>query len=134
MFRAVRTRKEDDALLAVVARRLEATDDPPEMAKLFWEQARVLRSKGDRDGALSSLENVTMLEPDHVGALALSAEIYVGRQMYDEAAQALDRLSRQPVPVQQKVGAGLGAADLYETKLDDDGSSRGAQPTGRSPT
>ncbi|MEO7093760.1 MAG: tetratricopeptide repeat protein, partial [Polyangiales bacterium] len=118
VFRAIRTRKEDDALLAVVARRLEATDDPPEMAKLFWEQARVLRAKGDRDGALSSLENVTMLEPDHVGALALSAEIYVGRQMYSEAAQALDRLSRQPVPLQQKVGAGLGAADLYETKLD----------------
>ena len=118
VFRAIRGRKEDDALLEIVAHRLEATDDPPEMAKLFWEQARVLRAKGDRDGALNSLENVTMLEPDHVGALALSAEIYVGRQMYEEAAKALDRLSRQPVPVQQKVGAGLGAADLYETKLD----------------
>ncbi|MGZ3450472.1 MAG: tetratricopeptide repeat protein [Polyangiales bacterium] len=118
VFRAVRARKEDDKLLALVGRRLEATDDPPEMAKLFWEQARVLRAKGDRDGALSSLENVTMLEPDHVGALALSAEIYVGRQMYEEAAGALDRLSRQPVPAQQKLGAGLGAADLYESKLE----------------
>jgi len=118
VFRAVRARKEDDRLLALVGRRLEVTDDPPEMVKLFWEQARVLRAKGDRDGALSSLENVTMLEPDHVGALALSAEIYVGRQMYEEAANALDRLSRQPVPVQQKLGAGIGAADLYETKLE----------------
>jgi tetratricopeptide (TPR) repeat protein len=118
IFRAVRARKEDDRLLELVGRRLESTDDPPEMAKLFWEQARVLRAKGDRDAALSSLENVTMLEPDHVGALALSAEIYVGRQMYAEAASALDRLSRQPVPVQQKLGAGLGAADLYESKLE----------------
>ncbi len=118
VFRAIRARKEDDALLEIVRRRLENTDDPPEMAKLFWEQARVLRAKGDRDAALSSLENVTMLEPDHVGALALSAEIYVGRQMYEEAAMALDRLSRQPVPVEQKIGAGLGAADLYEGKLD----------------
>jgi tetratricopeptide (TPR) repeat protein len=118
VFRAVRSRKEDDRLLALVGRRLETTDDPPEMAKLFWEQARVLRAKGDRDAALASLENVTMLEPDHVGALALSAEIYVGRQMYAEAAAALDRLSRQPVPAQQKLGAGIGAADLYESKLE----------------
>lgn len=118
VFRAVRARKEDDRLLQLVGRRLETTDDPPEMAKLFWEQARVLRAKGDRDAALSSLENVTMLEPDHVGALALSAEIYVGRQEYAEAAAALDRLSRQPVPPQQKLGAGIGAADLYEGKLD----------------
>lgn len=118
VFRAVRARKEDDRLLQIVRRRLETTDDPPEMAKLFWEQARVLRAKGDRDAALSALENVTMLEPDHVGALALSAEIYVGRQMYAEAAAALDKLSRQTVPAQQKLGAGLGAADLYESKLD----------------
>jgi len=118
VFRAVRARKEDDRLLQIVARRLEVTDDPPEISKLFWEQARVLRAKGDRDAALSALENVTMLEPDHVGALALSAEIYVGRQMYAEAAAALDRLSRQNVPAQQKLGAGLGAADLYESKLD----------------
>jgi tetratricopeptide (TPR) repeat protein len=117
VFRAMRARKEDDSLLAVIARRLEATDNPPEMAKLFWEQARVLRAKGDRDGALNSLENVTMLEPDHVGALALSAEIYIGRQQYEEAAMALDRLSRQNVPVQQKLGAGLGAADLYEQRI-----------------
>lgn len=118
VFRAARARKEDDRVLQLVRRRLETTDDPPEMAKLFWEQARVLRAKGDRDAALAALENVTMLEPDHVGALALSAEIYVGRQAYAEAATALDRLSRQTVPAQQKLGAGLGAADLYETKLD----------------
>ncbi|MBK7396887.1 MAG: hypothetical protein IPJ34_11445 [Myxococcales bacterium] len=118
VFRAVRSRKEDDRLLEVVSMRLESTDDPPEMAKLFWERARVLRAKGDRENALAALDNVTMLEPDHVGALALSAEIHVGRQAYAEAASALDRLSRQPVPVQQKVGAGLGAADLYEQRLD----------------
>ncbi len=77
-----------------------------------------MRSKGDKDGALASLENVRMLEPDHVGALALSAEIWVGRQQYEEAAGALDKLSRQAVPPQQKLGAGLGAADIYEAKLD----------------
>lgn len=118
VFRAVRARKEDDRLLQLVRRRLDVADDPPELTKLFWEQARVLRSKGDKDGALSSLEHVAMLEPDHVGALALSAEIYVGRQQYEEAAAALDRLSRQNVPAQQRLGAGIGAADLYETKLD----------------
>lgn len=123
VFRAVRERKEDDRLLEIVSMRLESTDDPPEMAKLFWERARVLRAKGDREGALAALDNVTMLEPDHVGALALSAEIHVGRQAYAEAASALDRLSRQNVKVQQKVGAGLGAADLYEQRLDDPGKA-----------
>ena len=38
-----------------------------EIQKLFWEQARVLREKGDQDGALNALEHVTMLDPDHVG-------------------------------------------------------------------
>ena len=62
------------------------TDDPPEIAKLYWEQARVLREKGDPDGALKALENVTMIEPDHVGALALTGEIFLTRQMFAEAA------------------------------------------------
>ena len=41
---------------------------------VFWERARALRSQGDWEGALAALENVFMLEPDHVGALALSGD------------------------------------------------------------
>ena len=67
-----------------------------EIGKLYWERARVLRKKGDRDGALSALENVTMLEPDHVGALALSGEIYITSGDFAEAAPLLGAPLDQP--------------------------------------
>jgi tetratricopeptide (TPR) repeat protein len=119
VFRAVRGRKEDDHLLEIAKRRLEVSDSPEEQAKLHWETARVLRQKGDRDGALAALEAVTTIEPDHIGALALSAEIYVGRGEFARAADAFARLSHQPVPPPQILAAALGAADLYEFKLNE---------------
>ena len=85
----MRERKDNDKLLALVSRRLEVTDDPAEIQKLFWEQARVLRERGDQDGALKALEHVTMLDPDHVGALALLGEINIRRGNFEEAAASL---------------------------------------------
>jgi hypothetical protein len=118
LFRRVRDRKDGERLLALVGRRLEVTDDPPEIAKLFWEQARVLREKGDQDGAIKALENVTMLEPDHVGALALTGEISIRRGNFAEAAAALARLALLPeAPARSRVTAGIAAVDLYENKL-----------------
>jgi lipopolysaccharide biosynthesis regulator YciM len=118
LFRRVRERKDGDKLLAIIQQRLEATDDPPEIAKLFWEQARVLRERGDQDGALKALENVTMLEPDHVGALALTGEIFIRRGMFEEAAESLSRLSLlEEAPPKNRVTAGVAAVDLYENKL-----------------
>src|ERR1019366_4115240 len=52
---------------------------PVAFQKLFWEQARVLREGGDQEAALKALEHVTMLDPDHVGALALLGEINIRR-------------------------------------------------------
>ena len=119
LFRRVRERKDGDRLLTLIATRLEHTDDPPEVAKLYWEQARVLREKGDADGALSALENVTMIEPDHVGALALTGEIFIKRQMYAEAADRLSHLARlDQAPPKNRVTAGVAACDLFENKLD----------------
>lgn len=117
-FRRVRERKENDKLLALVKRRLEHTDDPQEIQKLFWEQARVLREKGDQDGALSALEHVTMLDPDHVGALALLGEINIRRSNFEPAADSLARLASLPqAPPKNRVTAGVAAVDLYENKL-----------------
>ena len=45
LFRRVRARKDNEALLALIRRRLEFTDEPAEIQKLFWEQARVLCAK-----------------------------------------------------------------------------------------
>ena len=120
LFRRVRGRKENDKLLALVARRLEVTDDPQEIQKLFWEQARVLREKGDQDGALDALEHVTMLEPDHVGALALLGEINIRRGNFEEAAGVAGAAgdASTSAPAKNRVTAGIAAVDLYENKLE----------------
>jgi cellulose synthase operon protein C len=118
LFRRVRARKDNEKLLALVSRRLEVTDDPTEIQKLFWEQARVLREGGDQDGALKALEHVTMLDPDHVGALALLGEINIRRGNFEEAAASLARLARlEAAPAKNRVTAGIAAVDLYENKL-----------------
>jgi len=120
LFRMVRERKDGPRLLELVARRLEVAEDPEEIAKLFWERARVLRGAGDREGALSALENVRLLEPDHVGALALSGEIYITLGRFAEAAENLARLGAlDEAPGQQRLMSGIAAVDLYENKLDD---------------
>jgi predicted Zn-dependent protease len=119
LFRRARDRKDNATLLAVILRRLEVTDDPDELQKLSWEQARVLRESGDFDGALKALEHVTILEPDHVGALALLGEINIRRGRFEDAASALKRLATLGgAPPKNRVTAALAAADLYETKLE----------------
>jgi hypothetical protein len=118
LFRRVRDRKEHDQLLALIGRRLEATNDAPERAKLYWEQARVLREKGDPEGALKALQHVTTFDETHVGALALTGEIYIRRGMFAEAAEKLSRLAQvEAAPAKNRVTAGVAAVDLYENKL-----------------
>ena len=120
LFRMVRERKDGPRLLELIARRLEVAEDPTEIAKLFWERARVLRAAGDREGALSALENVRLLEPEHVGALALSGEVYITLGRFAEAAENLARLAAlDEAPGQQRLMSGIAAVDLYENKLDD---------------
>jgi hypothetical protein len=118
LFRAVRSRNEDDRLLAIIEKRLEVSEDDQEIGKMYWERARVLRKKGDMDGALAALENVTMLEPDHVGALALLGEVCITKKMFAEAAPYLARLATiEQAPKQQRLMSGIAAVDLFENKL-----------------
>jgi cellulose synthase operon protein C len=118
LFRRVRERKDHDKLLALIDRRLEVTDDAQEIAKLYWEQARVLREKGDPEAALEALEHVTTFDENHVGALALTGEIFIRRGMFAEAAENLARLARvEAAPPKNRVTAGVAAVDLYENKL-----------------
>jgi tetratricopeptide (TPR) repeat protein len=78
----------------------------------------VLREKGDQDGALAALEHVTMLEPDHIGALALLGEINIRRGNFEQAAVSLGRLAvLDAAPAKNRVTAGVAAVDLYENKL-----------------
>jgi cellulose synthase operon protein C len=119
LFRRARARKDNATLLTIISRRVNVTDDPDELQKLSWEQARVLRENGDFDGALKALERVTILEPDHVGALALLGEINIRRGQFEDAASALARLAAlDGAPAKNRVTAAVAAADLYENKLD----------------
>jgi predicted negative regulator of RcsB-dependent stress response len=119
LFRRVRERKDGDRLLELIAHRLQHTEDPQEIGKLYWEQARVLREKGDQDGALEALRQVTLLEPEHVGALALSGEIFIRRGKFAEAAEKLSTLALlDGAPAKNRVTAGVAAVDLYENKLE----------------
>ena len=118
LFRRVRDRKDNDKLLAIVGRRLEFINDAAEIAKMYWEMARAFREKGDPDAALEALEHVTMFDEDHVGALALTGEIFIRRGMFSEAAEKLARLARvEAAPPKNRVTAGVAAVDLYENKL-----------------
>lgn len=118
LFRRVRSRNEDDRLMQLIDGRLRVTTEERELTKMYWERARVLRRKGDQDGALKCLKDVTMLEPDHVGALALAGEIHITRGEFAEAAPLLGRLSGlMEAPDQQRLVSGVAAADLYEKKL-----------------
>ncbi len=118
LFRRVRGRNDDDRLLSLIERRLEVAEDESEIAKLFWERARVLQKRGDADGALAALENVTMLEPDHVGALALSGTICIQKGDFAGAAPLMARLSQiKDAPKQERLVSGVTACDLFENKL-----------------
>ncbi|MBX3230914.1 MAG: hypothetical protein KIT84_36255 [Labilithrix sp.] len=118
LFRRVRDRKDSEKLLELIERRLAVTDDPQEIAKLYWEQARALREKGDPDAALDALEHVTTLDESHVGALALTGEIFIKRGMFAEAAEKLAKLATvEAAPAKNRVTAGVAAVDLYENKL-----------------
>ncbi len=118
LFRRVRDRKDNDRLLSLIERRLDVAEDEREIAKLFWERARVLQKRGDNDGALAALENVTMLEPDHVGALALSGTICIQKGDFAGAAPLMARLSQnKEAPRQERLVSGITACDIYENKL-----------------
>mgnify|MGYP000679599801 CR=1 FL=1 len=120
LFRIVRERKDHPRLLALIEARLDATDDVDELSKLFWERARAFRTLKQLPLALAALESVQMLEPDHVGALALAGEIFMSQGDFGRAAENLAKLSALPnAPAQQRLMSGVAAVDIYENKLQD---------------
>ncbi len=107
-------------LLELVTARIGVLDDPEELARLYYEQARLFRSQGDREGAQGALEHLLMLDEEHAGGLALSVEIAVSLGQWEEAVRALRTLAEcEEVPVSQKKLSRLGAADFLEKKLGD---------------
>ncbi len=113
-------RGDEAGLLALLGARIEVTDDPTDLAPLFYEQARLHRSLGDHDGAFASLENLLLLESEHLGGLALLVELHVQSEQFAEAVEALRQIATaENVPASQRRIARLGAADFLDKKLDD---------------
>ena len=113
-------RGDEAGVLGLVSARIEVTDDPVELAPLFYEQARMHRSLGDHEGAFSALENLLLLESEHLGGLALLVELHVQSEQFAEAVDALRQIaSAEGVPASQRRIARLGAADFLDKKLDD---------------
>lgn len=113
-------REDDEGLLELVSNRIELVDAPEELTKLFYEQARLLRSLGMREDALGSLDNLLMLDGDHLGGLALLVELQVQLENWGGAVEALRSLAgAADVPGSQQRIARLGAADFLQNKLGD---------------
>ena len=111
-------RGDDVGLLELLVARIDVTDDPADLAPLFYEEARLRRALGQRDEALGALDNLFMLENEHVGGLALLVEIHVQRESWEDAVDALRRLAEAAdVPAAQRRIARLGAADFLEKRL-----------------
>ena len=109
-----------DRLCALIRKRLSLQDHPEELIRLYYELARHERKRGDLGAALISLDNVLMLDDEHLGALGLGAEIQTARGNFREAVEALDRLAgASSLPRAQRRLAALGAADFLEHKLQD---------------
>lgn len=120
LFRRQRDQKAHAAVLELAARRLNVTRDAKEITKLYWERARAQRALKNPAEALEELLSVRMLEPEHVGAMALAGEIYLTNGQLELAAKELSDLAAHPdAPAEQRLMSGMAAVDLYETKLDD---------------
>jgi len=113
-------RGDEGGLLELVSNRIDLVDDPEELGKLYYEQARLLRSLGMREDALIALDNLLLLDESHVGGLALLVELRVQSEDWAGAVDALQRLaSADDVPGSQRRIARLGAADFLDNKLED---------------
>lgn len=113
-------RGDEAGLLELVSARIELVDDSEELVKLFYEQARLFRALGMRDDALGALDNLLMLDGEHLGGLALLVELQVQNEDWEGAVEALRALAAaDEMPDSQRRIAHLGAADFLEHRLDD---------------
>ncbi len=119
LFQLLRESAAASDLLALIERRLPFASAPAELIELHWERARALRQTDDISGALAALDEVNRNDPNHLGALALSGEIFITLRRYAEAAEKLAEFAaRSDAPDEQRLLIGLAAVDLFENQLD----------------
>lgn len=111
-------RRDTAATESLVASRIPHVVDPAERTALLWEQARLRRALGLREGALEAARRVVESEPGHVAAWALVAEVHAASGRLSETAEALVALSACPdAPASQRRVARSGAIELFAKRL-----------------
>lgn len=105
------------ALLGLVHRRTQVVHEPEELARLLYEKGRLERADGKPEAALYTLQELLLLEPNHVGAIALKAEIHKSSDQWAEAVRSLQKLATCDLPVSQQRLARLGASFFLSEHL-----------------
>ena len=108
-----------EAQQALVEKRLEAAQQAGDVVPLLYEKARLARADGRLEEAIETLDGLLELDTEHVGAIALKAEVLVATERWTEAVETLKRLAAADVPSAQKRLAHLGAATFLNKHLDD---------------
>ncbi len=115
VYRFARDRNDRQRQVELIDARLDTAESEGLLMELYWEKARFCRMLGRRTIALRSLEELLKLAPNHLPALALSAELHLVDGRIDAAADALRVVAQHPdTPPAQRGAAGLHACDLYE--------------------
>lgn len=123
LYRFARAKKDRPRQLDLIEARLVTAESETLVVELLWEKARHCRILGRPDEALSAVEDLSRLAPDHLPSLALSAELYLGRGKQLEAAETLRRIALHPdTPLTERKSTGFFCSELLE-KL---GKSRAA--------
>jgi hypothetical protein len=118
LFELLRESSAGAELASLIERRLPHASDPGESLALGWELARARRRSGDLPGALRALDGVLDREPEHPGALALSAEIAITLERHADAVARLARLAEcEQASPEERLTGGLSAVDLCENRL-----------------
>lgn len=111
-------RRDTAAMEALVASRIPHVEDAAERSAMLWEQARLRRALGLREGALEAARRVVAEEPGHVAAWALVAEVHAASGRLAETADALVALSAcADAPASQRKVARSGAIELFANRL-----------------
>ncbi len=119
-YGVLKERGEASAIVTLLGRRIEVSNDASELTALYWDRARARRTLDELDAALEELDNLNLLDADHVGAHALRGEIYIRQEKYEQAAAQLAELAAlDAAPREQRLMSGVAAVDLFETKLND---------------
>ncbi|HSC86502.1 MAG TPA: hypothetical protein VLC09_04500, partial [Polyangiaceae bacterium] len=115
LYLLVRARDDKARLVELLDARLEVVREPEGRVELLWEKARSCRTLGRRASALRALELVLELDPGHLPALSLSAEMHLGDERFEKAATSLRAIATHTeTPLDIVERAGLHAADLLE--------------------